>query len=245
MGWHATIFYGRRRLEQGESENWRRPPAEWPVFDFALFATYLQRGVWPFLVALVGGLVMAPVMLLCLLPVFLTVAIANDNDANGAVVALAVLFSVALILVLAVVANVLLLPFTLRGYALQDFKAAFSFSWARDFLRRNWKDIALVILFSIPVGLILALGGYVMVFIGVYFTISLAIFSSSHLTRQLLDLHVQRGGEALAPAPSLLDQPPSPLAPAIAFRRATALRRRQRPPPSRLPTRGMRSEVGC
>ncbi|MGI8601397.1 MAG: DUF4013 domain-containing protein [Verrucomicrobiales bacterium] len=210
MGWHVTIFYGRSRRESGETEYWRLPPTEWPKFDFAQFVTCLQRGLWPFLVALVLGFVLLPVMMLCLLPIILTVAMAKDGDPSDAAMIAAVVLSAGSGLLMVMLFNLLLAPFLLRAYGLQDFKAAFSFQWVRDYLGRMWKEQLLVALFSVAAGLALCLAGYLMLCVGVYFTMGIAMFSAAHLQRQLLDLYLQRGGEPLAPAPSLLDQPPPP-----------------------------------
>lgn len=215
MGWHASIFHGRRRRENGDADYWRLPPAEWPEFDFAQFGTHLQRGLWPFLVVLVAGIVLVPMVLLCMLPVFLVAITAQNGEPSDAAMVVAFMLSGGLWLVTMLVWNLFLAPFVLRAYVLQDFVAAFSLRWVRDYVSRMWKEMVLVLLFTTAVGLGFALVGYAMMCVGVYFTIGVAVFSATHLQRQMLDLYVQRGGEPLAPAPSLLDHPPTPPPPAV------------------------------
>jgi hypothetical protein len=223
MGWHATVFYGRSRREAGEIDYWRLPPAQWPEFDFGRFVVYLQRGLWPFLAALVASFALMPVMFVCFLPMFLSSAFAHDRETGEEIAVVAIVISGLLAIGVALLANFVLAPFMLRAYALQDFKATFSFPWVRDFLSRMWKELLLVFLFSFAVGIVFGIGGYVLLCVGIYFTAGIVMFSAGHLQRQLIDLYVQRGGEPLTRVPGLLDpspattptpQPPPPLPPA-------------------------------
>ena len=50
-GWHVTVLWTR-----GGDES----PEDHPPFDFQYFGKYLERGLWPFLVALVSSLVLIP-----------------------------------------------------------------------------------------------------------------------------------------------------------------------------------------
>jgi len=54
IGWLITGFWGRPD----------QSPRTFPDFDFNLFATYIERGLWPFLVGLVASLVLIPVVAL-------------------------------------------------------------------------------------------------------------------------------------------------------------------------------------
>src|SRR4051812_39799171 len=49
-GCHTTIFWARKDQD----------PAKIPGFDFNHFVTYLERGLWPFLVGLVVSIVIVP-----------------------------------------------------------------------------------------------------------------------------------------------------------------------------------------
>ena len=230
MGWYAAVFYGRAEREGGEVEYWRLPPAQWPEFDFGRFVIHFKRGLWPFLVSVAVSFAFIPVVVLCFLPVILTIATTSDVSVlSGSAVGIssgtegrldevgldevvmtaALIFSGSLAMVMAVLANLLLAPLALRAYALQDFGRAFAFRWVRDFIGRMWREMLLVFLFNVASGIVLSLAGYMLLCVGVYFTIGIAMFSAAHLQRQMLDIFVQRGGEPLTPSPDLLDQPVS------------------------------------
>ena len=53
-GWLITGFWAR-----GNDDN----PSTFPRFDFQNFGKYLERGLWPFLVSLVAGLLLVPIIM--------------------------------------------------------------------------------------------------------------------------------------------------------------------------------------
>ena len=62
-------------------------------------------------------------------------------------------------------------------------------------------------------GLVLMIVGMLACYVGMFFTMPLAIFAWHHLQKQLYDLYLSRGGPPLMLSPKLADDPPAlPLA---------------------------------
>src|SRR5947209_3942067 len=78
----------------------------YPDFDFSRLVDYLTRGVWPFLVSLVAGLVFIPAFALAALPVVLIPLL----NLRGPAIALLVGTAVLLFLSAVVLVNLLVIP---------------------------------------------------------------------------------------------------------------------------------------
>jgi len=98
--------------------------AQVPDFDFNYFTRYLQRGVWPFLVGLVVGLVMLPCTFLSVIPLFLGIF---SNDTLGFFTGLAAYLFLLMLSIL--VTQFIAAPLQLRATLLQNFSQAFNFRW--------------------------------------------------------------------------------------------------------------------
>jgi hypothetical protein len=168
----------------------RPPHLPYPDFKFDRFMEYLERGLWPFLVSLVVGLVMVPVGFLVMVPAFLIMA---PGVTTGLKVVLGVV-TVLLVLAMMVGSLVLTLPFMMRAALLQEFGPAFSWAWAKDFLARTWRETLVAVLFLCATGIPLAIVGYLMCFVGMYPAMALFTFAQWHLDFQLYDLYLSRGG---------------------------------------------------
>jgi hypothetical protein len=168
----------------------RPPHLPYPEFKFDRFMEYLERGLWPFVVSLVVGLVMVPVALLALVPMFLIAALGVGSGAKIALFA----FTGLLFLVIMIGSLVVTLPFMMRAALLQEFGAAFSWAWAKDFLARTWRETLLAVLFLYATAIPLAILGYAMCFVGMYPAMALLTFAQWHLDFQLYDLYLSRGG---------------------------------------------------
>ena len=118
----------------------RRPGSQYPDFDMNKLLDYLVRGFWVFLVKLVIGLVMSPVLgglALVFVVLFISAGAAGGED--GAAIAMVILVPIVLCVGLAMLAviNVLAVPFTLRAGLTQDFGAAFDFGFAKQFFSKH------------------------------------------------------------------------------------------------------------
>ncbi|MEO8497678.1 MAG: DUF4013 domain-containing protein [Planctomycetota bacterium] len=178
-----------------------RPGARYPDFDMNKLLDYLLRGFWIFLVSLVLGLAMLPVVagiggLFVAVIIAAGAAVGEDGFAIAIMVAGPILFLVLMALGLAM--NVIFVPFMLRAGLTQDFGASFDFGFAKQFIGNTWKEIILVALFSMAAGLLLSLAGLAMLCVGVFFTSSIAMLMHAHLTFQLYQLHLARGGDVIS-----------------------------------------------
>ena len=205
LGWLLGGFWGR------DDTN----PATFPDFKFDRFAEYLKRGLWPMLVGMLSGFVIAPVMwVLSVVPMLVVSALGaghgnHESGARGIVALLAMLVMFVLIFACMIAFTLLLKPLMLRASLLQDFGKAFDFRWCLRFVKLTWLECVLTLLFLWVVALAFELVGLLALCIGVMFILAPIHFAWVHLDQQLYKLFVQRGGEPLPLSPSLRDGPPS------------------------------------
>ncbi len=185
-------------------------------FDFSNFGKLLERGVWPFLVNLVAGIVMVPVMwLLLALPIGLLVAgtAVTDPEKNSEALGLLAFCSIGLVVLLIAAAGcvvtLVIRPLMLRAAITQDFGQAFNFRFVKDFVARTWVEQLLSILFLVVAGITLMIIGMFAICLGAYLVIPLITFAQWHLERQIYDLYLARGGEPVTISPKLDSVPPS------------------------------------
>jgi hypothetical protein len=205
-GWLITGFWGR---EDERCETF-------PDFDFNDFGKYLERGLWPFLVTLVSGLVLGVVLSIFIVPVVmvLTLMIPTDNGAASGC-ATVLIFAILLVFYVVVVAFLMLVltPLTLRASMTQDFGQSFDFPYVKKFIALTWKETVLSSLFLLAASLILCSIGALALCIGMYFATVPVYFCWIHLHKQLYALYLSRGGERIPLSPKLRDYPPP--APAV------------------------------
>lgn len=193
-GWLITGFYGRRddRFET------------FPDFDFNQFSTYLQRGLWPTLVLFVSGLVVGIVMwIIIMVPLFILGLILGGGDDGGIIGALLGLISMVLYLAIIVVVNAVMIPLGLRAALMQDFAPAFDFGFVKRFLTLMWKEILISALFLAAAGTVLYVVGMLALCVGVFASMALVYFAGTHLTKQLYQLYLSRGGDPIPVSPKL------------------------------------------
>jgi hypothetical protein len=206
LGWLLGGFWGRGTYQA----------AAFPDFDFSRFGDYLTRGLWPMVVALVAGVVIAPVMwLICFVPLMGMGVLAGGHGRQGSEAAALVMvpLMVGAVLVVTVVFGLLLKPLMLRAALLQDFPKAFDFGWALRFLKYTWLECVLATVFLWLASLALALVGLMALCVGIYFVSGPVYFAMAHLDRQLYLLFLERGGDALELSPKLREGPPAIPAP--------------------------------
>jgi hypothetical protein len=202
FGWHITCLWAR-----GEKQD----PVDFPAFNFDKFTKYLDRGLWPFLVNLVCSLVLVPVILILQIPMFLLFISPQTHSGHqqhtGLLIAAMVLFFV-LYLVVLVLFNFITTPLLLRAIITQDFKAAFDLRFAKAFVTIVWKEILAVMVFMLGVSLCMMVITVITCYIGMFLAMPVVMFSWHHLQKQLYQLYLSRGGEAVPLSPKLQDLPP-------------------------------------
>jgi hypothetical protein len=189
----------------------RHGPNEFPLFDFNRLGSYLQRGLWPFLVSIVVAI---PMVLLAF-PLVLGFAFAAAAaDQRGAAPAFPVAFAfvgVMSFIVASIVLGFVTMPLVLRAGLSQDFGAAFSWTFIRDFFGRVWMEMLLAKIFIIASGFLVIVAGILMLFVGLYAAVIVIMFAQMHLQYQLYELYLQRGGTPI-PLKENFPIPPLPTA---------------------------------
>lgn len=199
-GWLLTGFWGR------DDEQ----PETFPDFDFNNFSKYLERGLWPFLVSLVSGLVLSMVLSVLVVPIVMlsTLMMPNDHSAaSGCAGFLLFIVMMVIYLTVAVVVMVVLTPLILRASLTQEFAAAFNFPFIKRFISLVWKETILAALFMIVATVALGAVGAIILCIGMYFAMVPAYFCMVHLQKQLYRLYLSRGGEPVPVSPKLRELP--------------------------------------
>jgi uncharacterized protein DUF4013 len=186
-----------------------------PDFDVNRFGEYLTRGLWPFLVQLVIWLALWATWIVVYVGLFIVLAIAGAAGEQYAPLVMAVGFPL-LVLALATVVVlplVLLAPLMLRAGLSQDLSATFQLSWCADFLRRVGMEIAASTLFLLITGSILTVLGCTLLGVGTYLAFAWITMASTHLSWQLYELYLARGGAPVPLKPRRLSPPPYPFPP--------------------------------
>jgi hypothetical protein len=200
LGWLITGFWAR----QDQSFE------TFPAFDFSHFGKYLERGLWPFLVSLVVGLLMVPVMWMVMIPAMFVGGISAGHNRDAGCLGAFAFILMMLFIFLAVFGMMLLMtPLKLRASLMQDFGKAFDLGFVKRFVTLTWKEIVLSTLFVMVISILFACLGLIVFCVGVYFATVLTYFSLMHLHKQLYLLYLSRGGEPVPLSPKLNDAPPA------------------------------------
>ncbi len=202
QGWHVTGFWAQR----DESD-----PTKFPPFDFQFFGKYLERGLWPFLVAMVASLVLIPVMMILFIGPMILMGALGQHDKSiqqGFPIILFILLF-AIYLVVIALFSVIAAPLILRASVTQDFGQSFNLKFIKDFIARVWKEQLVSMLFMFGVYLVLMVIAIVTCYIGAIFLFSVVLYAWHHLQKQLYQLYLSRGGTAIPVSPKLTDVPPA------------------------------------
>jgi len=203
-GWLIGGFWGRASSD----------PATFPDFDFNRFTKYLTRGLWPFLVSLVFGLALMVVIMLLEVVVGVAMAVlaggggGHHGHVSGVLAVLAMLVGFMMYLLLIVGFIVILKPFFLRAELMQDFGKAFDFRFARRFIKLTWVECVVSSLFVVAASIVLMTAGMLVLCVGMYLAMGPLYFMTCHLNKQIYQIFLARGGEAVPFSPLLRDDPP-------------------------------------
>ncbi len=201
LGWLITGF-------------WCRPNAgseAFPDFDFSNFAKWLERGLWPMLVALVTSLVM---YLVFLIPMFLLMALVGAGFSSGrGGGGLAGGVGILLIIAAEFLMMLVMRPLMLRATLTQDFARSFDVSYLRQFVSLMWVELVVSSIFLWFASIFLTMAGMLALCVGMFLVPGLIYFSMAHLDRQLYRLYLSRGGTPVPLSPKLGEVlPPMPAA---------------------------------
>lgn len=203
QGWHVTGFWAR-----GNDED----PTRFPTFDFQYFGKYLERGIWPFLVALVASFALIPVILLVIgVPLLVLMpALSHSGDTGTPWLPIALFIGIGvayMVIVLAfqLIANPLILGATIT----QDFGKSFNLGFMKSFLAGVWKEQLIVLLNMLGIGIAVMILTVITCYIGGFLAAPVAIYAWHHLQKQLYQLYLSRGGTAIPVSPKLADGPPA------------------------------------
>jgi hypothetical protein len=191
-GWMVIGFWGR----DGDD------PAAFPEFQFDDFATYLERGLWPFLVLFVANLVLIVPFVFLMFAAFATTFLANQRNA-GYVAGVSVCAVMCLFFVAMVLFALVMTPLKLRASLTQSFGQAFDISFVKRFIALTWKETLLAWLFLMVANVVFMIVGMLALFIGIYFVMVPVYFAFTHITKQLYQVYLDRGGEPVPISPKL------------------------------------------
>jgi len=168
----------------------------YPDFDFNRFADYLQRGLWPFLVQLVASVVIAPLMLVFIIPMFVLMGAAAGagEDAAPFVFLIGIPLLMIILIPISILPALVLLPMQMRAGLAQDFAEGFNFGWVMDFVKKTWLEMFLGLLFLSFTALILAILGVLACYVGLFVVMPLIFLAQAHLLYELYLLYLSRGG---------------------------------------------------
>lgn len=196
LGWLVTGFWGRSEEDS----------ATFPPFEFSQFDKYLERGLWPFLVPFVAGIVMVPLIWMAMIPMVFIGALfssGNPENASGCLPLLAMLCAMCAAALVILAMTMVLVPLKLRAAMMQDFGKAFDLRFVKSFLALTWKETALSMLFVMIIGSLFFALGALALCVGIYLASVLTSFTWMHLHKQLYALYLSRGGEPVPLSPKL------------------------------------------
>ena len=198
LGWVITGFWSR------QDEN----PVTFPDFDFGKFVIWLQRGLWPLLVAIAASLVL---YLIFVIPIVIISVVLGGKGQDGggflALIGTLIIFGLQVVMMLAF--TFLLKPIMLRATLAQDFVPAFDFKFVKRFVSLVWLEILISAIFIMVAAFVLGLAGMIALCVGIFLVPPVIYFAMVHLDKQLYRLYLSRGGEPLPISPKLSDSAPA------------------------------------
>lgn len=191
----GSIVFDGYMFEMIESLHRDPEHKEYADFDFNRFTKYLSRGIWPFLVNFVLGMIIAlPLVIIGV--IIMVVLMAATKGAPAAFVA-----GELIIVLMALVASVLVAivgwPAMLYAGLSGEFNLSRMKAFVTDFLKRVKKELILSILFVFGTGLALSFVGMCALFVGIYFVAIAINMAMHHLLFQLYELYLERGGQPI------------------------------------------------
>ncbi len=188
----------------------RQPTAPYPKFEFRRFGDYCTRGVWPYVLAMMVGLM---IYMFAWVPTQLTFQFTFMfliNNAQVGLIVLGIVAPVVLFLALLVVlaATTLSAPFLLRAGLTQSFPLIFRFDWCKGYIKRVWVEEILATLFLFMTSLVLVSLGCCVFLYGAYAAGAIITIASANIRWQIYEIYLERGGEPIPLHPLPAEAPP-------------------------------------
>lgn len=167
-------------------------------FEFGKLGDYLGRCLHPFLVSLVGGLVVGGAIFVVYIGGIMMVALASGGagEEGGGIVAV-ILMPILFIAVitLQILGQCMLTPMGIRAALTQDIGEGFRFAWAWDFFQRTKLEMILTAFFLILSAMVAEFVGLLMCCVGILFTMMVVAYGQAFFAYQLYQLYLSRGGQ--------------------------------------------------
>lgn len=161
-----------------------------PKLDFNRFMEYLTRGVWPFITSLIVG-VAAAVFVGIAAVVAIGIGIAANKPELALILTYAFMFP---ILIISMVASA---PMTFHAELSGKFDLGAEFRFALSFWKIVGGQAIIAMLVFIPLSILVAIGGLLLCFVGVYPASALTQMAGQHILVQLYALYLERGGDPI------------------------------------------------
>lgn len=183
-------------------------------FDTNRFGDYIGRGIWPFLVQLLFGMiVIVPGILFTYVGAIAVGALGAAIGGQDAGVPLAIIFVVLFFctaMLCLTLLSMLTIPMTIRAGLSQDFGQAFNIGWAVNFIKKTWVEMLLSGLFIMASSMLFMPLGLLACGVGVFAAQVIVMLGYTYFQYQLYALFLARGGEPIPLKPRLAQPMMSP-----------------------------------
>jgi hypothetical protein len=202
---------------QFETIDWllRTQGRQYQAFDFGRIGDYFGRGLWPFLVSLVGSFVLVAVFYVGIAIVAVIgagVGSTMNEDAGAAAAGILAIIGIPIMIIGMIVAAFYLTAMSIRSGLAQEFAAGFQVAWLQDFVRKMWLDMLIGFLFLGVTALALELLGLMALCVGILFVIPVILLAHAHLLYQFYVVYLSRGGMPVPMKSSIYAAPQPPMA---------------------------------
>lgn len=171
-----------------------------PPFEIERLADYLRRGIPMFIVSLVVAFVVTPFAFIALFAGNLVGAVlmSRQEAASSMLGFLVICLGVLFFLLVSMLAMALIAPLWIKAALERDLSRVFDLAFEREFLRRTGREVVVVHLFQLVLGIGLMIAGVLACFVGVFPAVGIAMLVQPHLYGQLYLLYLSRGGAPIA-----------------------------------------------
>lgn len=182
----------------------RTPGYGYPAFSFDQFSEYMNRGIWPFLIALPFGIMFFALYMVSYLGGMFGLVFATQNQdpetvgASFAILFPALIFTWVTALLLC---QIILAGLFIRGSLTKSFTGAFKLRWQIDFIRKTWFELIVASIYLTLSSQILTLLGTFLFCVGAFIGSAWGMIAYAFVLAQLYRLYIARGGERIQLAP--------------------------------------------
>jgi flagellar biosynthesis protein FlhB len=176
----------------------KNPGAKIPSVNFDRFSHYLMRGLWPFVVNLLLGMVFIAIVgvVFCVfLGIIQAIGAGIGGDVGGALTAIGMGLLYLLYFPMLVLLMVAMFPFTLRAGLSKDFASAFDFDYAKHFFKTVGMKFAIATLFFMFLASLAGMVGTLLCCIGLFAAIPVIVVAQAHLYWQTYEFYLAKGGQ--------------------------------------------------